>query len=225
MENDFNRFLDTGEGPLSLSDSWPGIDSYSVLRGEQDVDYVPPKNGEGKYTSVVKPSKLRKAWVMPTPVRKLPQMPEIGRPESYYASIVRAADREENAFLREAAKVGQYITLALDPALEWADKLKYFRHALQRHCSPPPYPDDAVWLFYRSLADMVRQHCGAEALRIASREDDLFAARLTMGQAREKIEDDAEQFFLCIMSSNVQCPDWFASGDWDQLKLLRDHWI
>ena len=43
-------------------------------------------------------------------------------------------------------------------------------------------------MFYRSLADLVRQYAGQEALRLASVEDDLYAARLAMGQTREKIE-------------------------------------
>lgn len=162
---------------------------------------------------------------MSNPTRQMPPMPEIGRPESYYAQLVRTADAQGQIHLREAAKVGQYITLALDPSLSWEDKLKFFRHALKRHCQPPPYPDDEVWMFYQQLADLVRQYCGAEALRLASIEDDLYAARLAMGQAREKIEDDAEQFFLKLMGRGDQCPEWFKEEDWAQLKLIRDQWI
>jgi hypothetical protein len=152
-------------------------------------------------------------------------MPEIGRPESYYAKLVKSADQQGSVHLREAAKVGQYITLAMNPGLNWEDKLKYFRHAIKRHCSPPPYPDDDVWMFYQQLAELVRQHCGYEALRLASTEDDLYAARLSMGQTREKIEDDAEGFFSKIMGSGDQCPEWFNETDWSQLKLIRDQWI
>jgi hypothetical protein len=152
-------------------------------------------------------------------------MPEIGRPESYYAKLVHEADKQGDVHAHEAAKVGQYITLALDPNLSWEQKLKYFRHALKRHCQPPPYPDDDVWMFYHQLADLVRQYCGYEALRLASTEDDLYAARLSMGQSREKIEDEAEQFFLKLMGSGDHCPEWFNETDWAQLKLIRDQWI
>ena len=159
------------------------------------------------------------------PTRQLPPMPEIGRPESFYAKLVKHADQQGDVHLHESAKVGQYITLALDPALSWEDKLKYFRHALKRHCVPPPYPDDDVWMFYQQLAELVRQYAGHEALRIASTEDDLYAARLSMGQEREKIEDDAETFFGRLMGRGDQCPEWFNETDWSQLKLIRDQWI
>jgi hypothetical protein len=157
--------------------------------------------------------------------RTLPPMPEIGHPESYYAKRVHMADEAYDVHAHEAAKVGQYVTLAMDPSLSWDDKLKYFRHALKRHCQPPPFPDDDVWMFYRNLADLVRRYCGYEALRLASAEDDLYAARLSMGQSREKIEDDAETFFGKLLGPGDQCPDWFSEEDWLQLKMIRDQWI
>lgn len=155
--------------------------------------------------------------------RQLPPLPEIGHPESYYAKLVHRADSVGNKHAHEAYKVGQYITLAIDPHLTWEEKLKYFQHALKRHCVPPPLPDDDVWVFYRGLADLVRQHAGQEALRMASTEDDLYAARLTMGQTREHIEDEAEEFFGRLVPS--ECPDWLNEEDYNQLKLIRDQWI
>src|SRR5436309_614776 len=110
--------------------------------------------------------------------RQLPMMPQIGHPESYYAKASQTADRMGDRHAHEANKVGQYVTLAMDPHLTWEEKLKYFQHAVKRHCNPPPYPDDEVWMFYQQLADLVRQYCGHEALRLASLEDDLYAARL-----------------------------------------------
>src|SRR5205085_1049714 len=83
-----------------------------------------------------------------------------GRPESFYAKRVHEADRQGDIHTHEAFKVGQYVTLAMDPHLSWDEKLKYFRHALKRHCVPPPYPDDDVWMFYQQLADLVRQNSG-----------------------------------------------------------------
>jgi hypothetical protein len=162
---------------------------------------------------------------MASPTRQLPSMPQIGHPESYYARMVHEADKVNDVHAREAWKVGQYVTLALNPTLPWPNKLKYFQHALKRHCVPPPYPDDEVWLFYQQLAQLVKQHCGHEALRLASTEDDLYAARLSMGQTRERIEDDAEEFFGTLLGSNDACPDHFTEEDWAQLKLIRDQWI
>ena len=152
-------------------------------------------------------------------------MPEIGRPESYYAKLVHQADKAGEIHTHEAYKVGQYVTLAMDPHLTWEEKLKYFRHALKRHCNPPPYPDDEVWMFYQQLADLVRQYAGQEALRLASLEDDLYAARLSMGQNRDKIEDDAETFFGRLLGSGDTPAEWFNESDWSQLKLIRDQWI
>jgi hypothetical protein len=149
----------------------------------------------------------------------------VGRPESYYARLARDAEKAADTHAHEAAKAGQYITLALDPKLLWEEKLKYFRHALRRHCIPPPFPDEDVWVFYRQLADLVRQYAGQDALRLASTEDDMYAARLALGQTRDKIEDEAEQFFGRIMGKGEECPDWFNEADWAQLKLLRDQWI
>ncbi|MGH7180296.1 MAG: hypothetical protein ACREJC_23155, partial [Tepidisphaeraceae bacterium] len=148
-----------------------------------------------------------------------------GHPESYYAKRVHEADRMGDHNAHEAFKVGQYVTLALDPTLEWVQKVKYFQHALKRHCVPPPYPDDDLWMFYQQLAELVRQYSGQEALRLASLEDDLYAARLQMGQTREHIEDDAEVYFARLLGAGDTCPEWFNESDWAQLKMIRDQWI
>jgi hypothetical protein len=153
-----------------------------------------------------------------------PRLPEIGRRETYYANLARVAQENHDPHLRAAAKVGQYITIANNPALQWEAKLTHYQHALQRHCVPPPWPDDETWLFYRSLANLVRQHAGQVALRIASAEDDLYAARLAMGQVREHIEDDAEMFFARLIPADG-CPAWFNEDDYNTLKLIRDQWI
>jgi hypothetical protein len=160
-----------------------------------------------------------------TQSRQLPPMPQIGHPESYYAKLSHEADRQGDRHAREANKVGQYVTLAMDPHLTWEEKLKYFSHALKRHCQPPPYPDDIVWMFYQQLADLVRQYCGFEALRLASTEDDLYAARISMGQNRDKVDDDAEVYFAKLLGQRDVCPEWFNEADWSQLKLIRDQWI
>jgi hypothetical protein len=156
----------------------------------------------------------------------LPPLPEVGHPDAWYVSRIHHAEASGENHLREALKVGQYITLALDPHLSWDEKLKYFRHALKRHCQPSQYGDEPeVIAFYGGLARLVRDYCGAEALRLSSEEDDKYAARLSMGQQREQIEDDAEEFFSHIIGRGNECPDWFGDDDWAQLKLIRDQWI
>ncbi len=160
-----------------------------------------------------------------TQERQLPDLPEIGQPESYYARKVHEADRTGDTNLREAHKVGQYVTLAMDPALSWEQKLKYFIHALRRHCNPPPVPDEATWVFYRDLAELIRSHCGKEALRLAMYEDDLYDQRQKLGVRREQIECEAELFFARLLGSSNKCPEYFDEEDWQQLKMIRDQWI
>lgn len=159
------------------------------------------------------------------PEQQLPPIPEIGHPEAYYARAVHKADKRGDVHAREAAKVGQYITLANDPHLRWEKKLRYYAHAIRRHCNPPPLPDEQVWLFYRQLAHLVRDYAGQEALRLASREDDQYAMRLKMGGTRERIEADAEKFFRDLMGEGENCPEHFHDEDWHQLKLLRGQWM
>jgi len=79
-------------------------------------------------------------------------------------------------------------------------------------------------MFYRQLADLVRQHAGQEALRLASTEDDMYAARLAMGQTRDKIMEDAEVFFGRLVPFEFN-PEWFNEEDYRQLKMIRDQWI
>jgi hypothetical protein len=156
-----------------------------------------------------------------------PPMPEIGHPESHYSKLVHRADQEGNVFAHEAAKVGQYITLALDSHLPWPAKLRYFQHALKRHCVAPAIPDEPVWLFYQELANLVRRYAGQEALKLASAEDDMYATRVGLGgeNAREAVESDAESFFAPLVPTSNHCPEWFNEEDFFQLKLIRDQWI
>lgn len=157
--------------------------------------------------------------------KPMPALPRIGLDESRYAHDARKAEREGDHDAHEAAKVGMYVTLALDPHIGWDQKIRYFKHALRTHCNPPPVPDEATWSFYRELALLVKRYAGQEALRLASREDDFYAARLAMGQTREQIEDDAETFFMKLLGASDHCPDYFLEEDWEQLKLIRDQWV
>ena len=154
-------------------------------------------------------------------------MPEIGYPEAHYARRVRQAELAGDDHAREAYKVGQYVTLAMDPHADWEKKLRYFRHALRRHTNAPPLPTDEVWLFYQNLKDLVRRYAGQEALRLALKEDEAYATRLGLGQSRQRIEQEAEEFFAKLLGSHSQdaCPEHFTQEDWDQLRLIRNQWI
>ena len=153
-----------------------------------------------------------------------PPIPEVGRPDPYYMRAIADAERAGDIHLRAALKVARYITLAISPKLPWEEKKRYFSHALKHHCAPPSQEDPTL-KYYRHLAEIVRKYAGAEALRIASQEDDMWAARAALGQDRTLIEDDAELFFGRVLGQGEQRPEYFAEGDWSQLKLIRDQWI
>jgi hypothetical protein len=156
---------------------------------------------------------------------EIPPLPEVGLAESYYAQRVKDADRKGKHHAREAYKVGQYITLGLNRRLEWEKKLRYFRHALRSHCQPPPLPSEKLWMFYGQLADLVRQHAGAEALRLASAEDDYWAGQLKSGVPQSQIAAQAELFFDKLLGLREERPDYLNEEDYQQLKILRSQWL
>ena len=155
----------------------------------------------------------------------LPAIPPVGRPESFYARQVHMADKAGDVHAHEAYKVAQYVTLGLDPGLPWPKKLRYFSHALRRHCQPPPLPPDLVWMFYRDLADLVRTNCGEQALFLASAMDDSYAERVRAGADREAVAAEAERFFAELMPFGLEKPAHFNEADWAQLTLIRDQWV
>ena len=151
-------------------------------------------------------------------------MPEIGRPDVFYTHAIGVAESEGDLNQRAALKIARYLTLAMKPGASWEEKRKYFIHVLKHHCVPQ-VNDEEFQQYYSQMAEMVREYAGAEALRLASQEDDTYAARMSFGQNLSAIEDDAEQFFLKLLGSEDHCPDYFNPCDWAQLKILRDNWI
>ena len=155
-----------------------------------------------------------------------PPLPEIGKSDVYYHNAIALAEKEGDVLKRATMKVGRYITKALTPKIPWVEKVRYFDHALKHHCTPPMgMEDEKAKAFYEQLADLVRQHCGAEALRLASQEDDMYAARVALGQEKPMIEEDADVFFGRLLGTGDHRPDYFNEIDWSQLKLIRDQWI
>ena len=157
-------------------------------------------------------------------VLTLPPMPEIGHSENYYANLAHRAHKQCDLTARDAHKVGHYVTLALNKHLLWPEKLRYFKHALDHHCIPPPFARDKMLEFYRDLTATVRKHCGAEALRMISAEDDTYAKRLPMTHDLEVLFNECERFFAKFILSE-ECPDWFESEDYEAMKLMRNQWI
>lgn len=156
---------------------------------------------------------------------QLPPLPEIGRPETYYAKQVARADRHGMRHAHEAYKVGQYVTLAMGPRLTWEQKARFFRHALHGHCNGPDMAPNAVMKFYGDLADLVRKHCGAEAIRLASREDDAWAAQVQRGVPLADVRAEASVFFRAMLGDEDLRPDYFLKEDWEQLRVLRNAWL
>ena len=156
---------------------------------------------------------------------ELPPLPEIGRPESYYAQQVKLAEQYHNHHAREAYKVGQYVTLGLDRRLDWEKKLRYFNHALRSHCSAPPGASDKLWLFYGQLGDMVRRNAGAEALRLASLEDDYYMGQIRAGVPKPTVMIQAEIFFRKLLGDRSEKPDYLNQEDFEQIRILRNQWI
>ena len=156
----------------------------------------------------------------------LPPMPKIGLPEETYLHVAAKAQRNGEDLIFEAAKVGQYVSLALrDADGPWQDKVKLFRHALKRHCQPPEHADEMTKGWFKKLAHHVKGYFGAEALRLAGEQDERFDARASMGQSREDIADDAEKFFDAVCPHCDTCPPVYNDEEWRQLRIYRDRWI
>ena len=162
----------------------------------------------------------------PAGTHGLPKMPRVGLPESVYLKAASDAKARGDDLTHEAAKVGQYLSLALrDADAQWGEKLKYFRHALKRHSQPPEHADDLTRQWFKQLARHVKAYAGAEAVRLAAEVDECYGARRGMGQTAEEVCDDAEEFFDRVCPHCDDCPPIYNEADWVRLKEYRDKWI
>jgi hypothetical protein len=200
--------------------------AFSAGRGTTERRRSPaPPQGGGAPGGVSGKASTRKEGRVANHMSHLPPLPQIGHPESYYARLAKQAEREGDIHAHEAAKVGQYITLALDPNIDWDAKRRYFRHAVKRHCAPPSVSSELVEMYYVRLTDLVMHHAGTEALRLASSEDDKYAMRMASGEPRRRIMEDAVEFFANLMGVDDTCPSHFKEEDWLQLRIIRNQWI
>lgn len=156
---------------------------------------------------------------------RLPPLPEIGHDEHVYAAQARIADENADRPLRDAAKVGLYISLAIHRPMKWADKLRHFQHALDKHCHTSRTADARIWNFYHSLAHLVKEHCGQEALRLASEKDDVYAARLKSGVSRDEVRESARIFFAKLIGDGRVLPDHMLPDEFLMIRMIRDQWI
>src|SRR5262245_30249292 len=90
-------------------------------------------------------------------------LPVIGHPDAFYTKHIQAAEGAGDVHARESHKVGRYITLAIDPKMDFEEKVRHFRHALKHHCNAPLDSSTDVTHFYEKLSELVRRYGGQEA--------------------------------------------------------------
>jgi hypothetical protein len=154
---------------------------------------------------------------------ELPTLPELGREDTYYGKVAHKAEKKGDLHTRAAYKVAQYLTLA-QGAATWPDKLKYYRHAIEKHAHPKPPIDENVWAFYEQLKAWIRQEAGAEALRIARLEDHNFIDRTGKNEMRFRIVSDAAKVFRELLGAGGERPEWFNEHDYNLLRQFQLKW-
>lgn len=154
--------------------------------------------------------------------RALPSIPELGEENTHYGKLAHKAEKAGDLHARSVYKVAQYITLGKEAA-DWPEKLKYFRHALERHAKPRPPIDGPVFAFYEQLKDWVRREVAAEAFRLVRKEDEFYTERANQREPRFRIVSDAARFFREILGADDR-PDWFTEADYRRLKQYQLKW-
>ena len=155
--------------------------------------------------------------------QNMPPLPEMGETEKVYGKRAQHAEKSGDVYGASANKVAQYVTLGLDPALDWTGKVRYFEHALKKHAAPKPPIDDQVIAFYQQLQELVKQHAGAEALKYVYQEDAVLQERKEKKEPSFKLRSDAAQFFKQFLPHGDK-PDWFNNADYRELIAIRNKW-
>ena len=156
--------------------------------------------------------------------RQFHPLPVIGYPETYYAKHIEQADAAGDTMAHMAHKVGQYVTLALDPKRPWEEKTRYFKHTIKHHCVAPPDADEETRAFYQKLRDLVCRYASQEARRSARQEHDSYSMRLEMGVPRDTLVEEAEVFFPKLLGHGP-CPEYMTPEAHEEIRALRDKWI
>lgn len=151
-------------------------------------------------------------------------LPVIGHPPAFYDRHIQTAEKAGDRHAKASHKVGQYVTAGLDPKRPWDDKVFMFRRALEKYCAAPEGAGEGVQTFYAKMADLVRRHGGAEAVRAARRTHEDLLKCLKAGTSRGECEDRAEQFFQTLFG-HERCPPWCSKEAASQVAEMRDYWI
>lgn len=143
-------------------------------------------------------------------------LPVVGHPDAFYVKQILAAESAGDVHAREAAKVGRYLTFAVDPGMSWEEKLRHFLHALKRHSIAPPGATPEVALFYQRLAELVRRHASQEAMRFVAHETEPQRLR---GQidSPEALRDRAGELRHRLFGDAGECPRWMTSEAWERI--------
>ena len=153
-----------------------------------------------------------------------PPIPELGEEEKVYGKRAHAAEKTGDIYGASVNKVAQYVTLGLDPALDWPNKLRYFEHALNKHAAPKPPIDDEVIAFYQRLAEFVKQQAGLQVLKLVYRHDaELEARRESNNEPIFKLRSEAASFFRQFLPAGDR-PDCFTDTDYAELIAVRNKW-
>ena len=151
-------------------------------------------------------------------------LPVIGYPEAYYAKHIKQADDVGDIMAHNAHKVGQYVTLGIDPKRGWEEKAKYFRHTIKHHTVAPSDADEDTKAFYKKLHDLICRYASQEARRLARQEHDGYAMRMEMGVSKDTLSEEAEVFFPALLGHGP-CPEYFTQEVFNEIKALRDKWV
>ena len=151
-------------------------------------------------------------------------LPVIGHPEAWYTKHIEQADSVGDHLAHCSFKVGQYVTLALDPKRSWEQKVKYFRHCLKHHCTAREGAEPETVAFCEKLRALVLRYASQEARRSAHREHDSYSMRLDMGASKDTLAEEAEVFFPNVLGHGP-CPDYLTAEAFKEICGLRDRWI
>lgn len=146
-------------------------------------------------------------------------LPVIGHPDTFYVKQIELAEKAGDIHALESQKVGRYVTLAMDPAMPWEEKLRHLLHAMKRHCAPPPGATSEVQAFYQRLTELVRRHASQEALRFLAHETESQRLR---GQLSDPavLHHKAVELRKRIVGDADACPKWMTQEAWDQINRL-----
>jgi len=146
-------------------------------------------------------------------------LPTVGHPDAFYVKQIEASTKAGDVHALESAKVGRYVTLAMDAAMPWEEKLRHFLHALKRHCAAPADASTDVETFYRRLSDLVRRHASQEAVRFIAHETESQRLR---GQTSDPaaLQPQVAELKKRLCGDAQGPPEWMNAEAWERINRL-----